>query len=159
MKEILITSSALILALLLMRRVFQKVLSRRVQYALWALVLVRLLVPVSLPAVNFSVLTAARPIQTVVDQRLGQAVRPAQPSGQTIYNAPDPSGVLAAQGGQTALNHTPYEGPLPPLGQPISPAADVPSPATAQPDAGMTAGEALTLVWKDRKSTRLNSSH
>ena len=148
MKEILITSSALILALLLMRRVFQKVLSRRVQYALWALVLVRLLVPVSLPAVNFSVLTAARPIQTVVDQRLGQAVRPAQPSGQTIYNAPDPSGVLAAQGGQTALNHTPYEGPLPPLGQPISPAADVPSPATAQPDAGMTAGEALTLVWK-----------
>ena len=107
MKEILITSSALILALLLMRRVFQRVLSRRVQYALWALVLVRLLVPVSLPAVNFSVLTAARPIQTVVDQRLGQAVRPAQPSGQTIYNAPDPSGVLAAQGGQTALNHTP----------------------------------------------------
>ena len=60
MKEILITSTALILALLLIRRVFRGVLSRRFQYALWALVLVRLLVPVNLlPASDFSVLTAA----------------------------------------------------------------------------------------------------
>ena len=39
MKEILITSTALILALLLIRRVFRGVLSRRFQYALWGLVL------------------------------------------------------------------------------------------------------------------------
>ena len=45
MKEILLTSSALILALLVLRRLFRKVLSRRVQYALWGLVLLRLLVP------------------------------------------------------------------------------------------------------------------
>lgn len=71
MKEILITSSALILALLALRRVFQKTLSRRWQYALWALVLVRLLLPVSLlPAANFSVLTATAPVQQAVDQRL-----------------------------------------------------------------------------------------
>lgn len=71
MKEILITSSALILALLLLRRVFQKTLSRRWQYALWALVLVRLLIPVSLlPAADFSVLTATAPVQQAVDQRL-----------------------------------------------------------------------------------------
>ncbi len=35
---------------LLLRRAFRKAIPRRVQYALWALVLVRLLVPVSLPA-------------------------------------------------------------------------------------------------------------
>ena len=37
MKDILITSSALILALLLIRRVFRGALSRRFQYALWGL--------------------------------------------------------------------------------------------------------------------------
>ena len=50
MTEIVVTSSALILALLALRRLFRQKISRRVQYALWALVLVRLLVPVSLPA-------------------------------------------------------------------------------------------------------------
>lgn len=61
MKEILLTSSALILALLALRRLFRKTLSRRAQYALWGLVLLRLLVPVSLPAAEFSLLTAAEP--------------------------------------------------------------------------------------------------
>ena len=61
MKEILLTSSALILALLALRRLFRKVLSRRAQYALWGLVLLRLLVPVNLPAAGFSLLTAAKP--------------------------------------------------------------------------------------------------
>ena len=70
MKEILITSSALILALLVIRQLFRGVLSRRVQYALWALVLVRLLVPVSLPAADFSVLTATAPVQQAVAHRL-----------------------------------------------------------------------------------------
>ena len=42
MTEIFITSSVLILALLILRKVFRKNLSRRVQYALWALVQVRL---------------------------------------------------------------------------------------------------------------------
>ena len=71
MKEILITSSALILVLLLLRRVFRKTLSRRWQYALWALVLVRLLLPVSfLPAADFSVLTATAPVQQAVAQQV-----------------------------------------------------------------------------------------
>ena len=66
MTEILITSSVLILALLLLRRVFSNRLSRRVQYALWALVLVRLLLPVQLPAMDFSVLNAAKPVEEAV---------------------------------------------------------------------------------------------
>ncbi len=61
MKEILLTSSALILALLALRRLFRRTLSRRAQYALWGLVLVRLLVPANLPAAGFSLLTAAKP--------------------------------------------------------------------------------------------------
>ena len=66
MKEILLTSSVLILALLGLRALFRGAVSRRTQYALWGLVLVRLLVPVSLPATDHSVLTAAAPVgQTV----------------------------------------------------------------------------------------------
>ena len=43
MREILLTSSVLILAVLLLRRAFRDRISRRAQYVLWALVLVRLL--------------------------------------------------------------------------------------------------------------------
>ena len=50
MKEILLTSSVLILALLLLRLLFRKTISRRVQYALWGLVALRLLAPGSRPA-------------------------------------------------------------------------------------------------------------
>ena len=65
MKEILLTSSVLILALLLLRLLFRKTISRRVQYALWGLVALRLLVPVSLPAMEHNVLTAAEPVTTL----------------------------------------------------------------------------------------------
>ncbi len=73
MKDILITSSALILALLALRQVFRGSVSRRMQYALWGLVLVRLLVPnsiLNLPSVDFSVLTAVRPVQAAVERQL-----------------------------------------------------------------------------------------
>lgn len=70
MREVLLTSSALILALLVLRQVFRKHISRRVQYALWALVLVRLLVPVNLPAVDFSVLSVSEPARAQMAERL-----------------------------------------------------------------------------------------
>ncbi|MDE7220829.1 MAG: M56 family metallopeptidase [Oscillospiraceae bacterium] len=70
MKEILITSSALILALLVLRRLFRKRISRRLQYALWGLVLLRLLIPANLPAVDFSVLSVSQPARTQVEERL-----------------------------------------------------------------------------------------
>lgn len=70
MKEILLTSSALILALLVVRMAFREKISRRVQYALWGLVLLRLLVPVNLPAVDFSVLSVAEPTRAQVAERL-----------------------------------------------------------------------------------------
>ncbi|WP_298030727.1 M56 family metallopeptidase [uncultured Dysosmobacter sp.] len=72
MKEVLLTSSVLILALLMLRRVFRRTISRRMQYALWGLVLLRLLVPVNLPAIEHNVLTAAEPAQAQVAQQLEQ---------------------------------------------------------------------------------------
>ncbi len=69
MTDILITSSVLILALLILRRIFGKTLSRRVQYALWGLVLARLLIPASifsLPPTDFSVITVTSPVRNAV---------------------------------------------------------------------------------------------
>lgn len=82
MKEILLTSSVLILALLALRRVFRRRVSRRAQYALWLLVLVRLLVPLSLPGTPFSLLTAAEPVDQAVTARLENAAIYLQPVAQ-----------------------------------------------------------------------------
>ena len=61
------------LAVLLLRRAFRDRISRRAQYVLWALVLVRLLVPVSLPGSgDFSVLSAAEPVGRTVTGRVEQ---------------------------------------------------------------------------------------
>lgn len=70
MREVLLTSSALILALLVLRQVFRKRISRRVQYSLWGLVLVRLLVPANLPAADFSVLSVSEPARIQMEERL-----------------------------------------------------------------------------------------
>lgn len=74
MKEILLTSSVLILALLALRRLFRRTISRRMQYALWLLVLLRLLVPVNVGTLAHNVLTAAAPVQTAVEERLDTPV-------------------------------------------------------------------------------------
>ena len=55
MMEMLITSSVLILAILLLRFLFRRTISRRVQYALWLLVALRLLMPVSVGISGWSV--------------------------------------------------------------------------------------------------------
>ena len=70
MKDILITSSVLILALLVLRLVVRNTISRRIQYALWGLVLLRLLMPVSLPALDHNVLAAVQPMNQGVETRL-----------------------------------------------------------------------------------------
>ncbi len=81
MKEILLTSSALILALLVLRLLFRNRISRRVQYALWLLVLARLLIPASLPEAGFSLLTVAEP---VVQQMQTQHAISLSPLGETV---------------------------------------------------------------------------
>ena len=78
MKDILTTSSVLILLLLLIRAVFRNYISARLQYALWGLVIIRLLVPVSLPAWDFSLLTAARPVSEAINSQINTYFRPDQ---------------------------------------------------------------------------------
>lgn len=62
MNEILITSSVMIGCLLILRLLFAKKVSRRLIYAAWLLVALRLLVPVQIGELDFSVLTAAQPL-------------------------------------------------------------------------------------------------
>ena len=82
MKDVLITSSVLILAILALRAVFRKTISRQVQYALGGLVLLRLLAPVSLPALQHNVLTAAEPAAATVSRQLEQRKVYVLPTGQ-----------------------------------------------------------------------------
>lgn len=63
MKEILITSSVLILLITAVRFLFRDKISRRLQYALWGLVALRLLLPVSLPGASFSVLSGVEKLE------------------------------------------------------------------------------------------------
>lgn len=107
MKEILLTSSVLILALLILRRLFRKTISRRVQYALWGLVALRLLVPVSLPAMNHNVLTAAEPVQTQVVQRLERRALYVPVERAPLQQHPEARDEIpAASDPQTAVSRT-----------------------------------------------------
>ena len=118
MKDILLTSSVLVLALLVLRQIFRKSISRRLQYALWALVLLRLLVPVSLPALDFNVLTASEPAVETVSHHLEQRTVYVLPTGQVdlpeesrrnpdlqpgYAMAPTSTGIMVVdEGGETA---------------------------------------------------------
>lgn len=64
MIEWAITSSVLILLVLVLRRLLMGKISLRLQYGLWALVLVRLLVPVSFGSTTVSILNAAEPTRS-----------------------------------------------------------------------------------------------
>ena len=119
MREILLTSSVLILALLALRRVFREKISRRVQYALWALVLVRLLVPATLPAADFSVLSVSGPVRTQIETY--------RPAPEAPVRTPDAS----------PRPQTPSAG--------TRPASPVPEAAKS---AAPTVREVLPLVWK-----------
>jgi len=103
MKEILLTSSVLILMIFLVRAIFRNMISRRVQYALWGLVLVRLLLPFQLPAMEHNVLTAAAPVQQAISENLEtQAVYvPIDRAPlQEHPNAPDVSPSVAISSGE-----------------------------------------------------------
>lgn len=85
MKEILLTSSVLILALSLLRRLLRGKISPTLQYALWLLAAARLLVPGSLFPSPVSVVGAASNLQTA----LQEAVSVRQAAGLTHPGSPD----------------------------------------------------------------------
>ncbi len=134
MKEILLTSSVLILALLALRRLFRRTISRRMQYTLWALVLVRLLVPLNVGTLAHNVLSAAEPVQTAVEKRLETPVLYMQDGTERR-----PAQLLSGEESQ---------------GDPQSPPADAAQSAPADEYSIVTPtyravalSEALTYVW------------
>lgn len=68
MKEILITSSVLIVALLFLRLLFARKVRHTLIYGAWILVALRLLIPVQIGQLDFSVLTAAKPLTETVEE-------------------------------------------------------------------------------------------
>ena len=134
MKEILLTSSVLILALLALRRLFRRTISRRMQYTLWALVLVRLLVPLNVGTLAHNVLSAAEPVQTAVEKRLETPVLYMQDGTER-----HPAQLLSGEESQ---------------GDPQSPPSDAAQSAPADEYSivtptyrTVTLSEALTYVW------------
>ena len=134
MKEILLTSSVLILALLALRRLFRRTISRRMQYTLWALVLVRLLVPLNVGTLAHNVLSAAELVQTAVEKRLETPVLYMQDGTER-----HPAQLLSGEESQ---------------GDPQSPPSDVAQSAPADEYSIVTPtyravalSEALTYVW------------
>ena len=134
MKEILLTSSALILALLALRQLFRRTVSRRMQYALWLLVLVRLLVPVNIGTLAHNVLSAAAPVQAVVEERLDTPVLYVQDGTERR-----PAQLLPGKESQ---------------GEPLSPPSDAAQSAPADEYSivtptyrTVTLSEALTYAW------------
>ena len=134
MKEILLTSSVLILALLALRQLFRRTVSRRMQYVLWLLVLVRLLVPVNVGTLAHNVLSAAEPVQAAVEKRLETPILYTQDGTERR-----PAQLLPGKESQ---------------GEPLSPPSDAAqiAPAdeyyTVTPTyRTVTLSEALTYVW------------
>ena len=86
MTDILITSSVLIGVVFAARLAFRRTLSCRIRYALWGLVALRLLLPVQLPAADFSVVNGARTVQTQIVRFTDAPIFPTMPE-----TAPAPS--------------------------------------------------------------------
>ncbi|MCM1268169.1 MAG: M56 family metallopeptidase [Bacteroidales bacterium] len=89
MKEILITSTVLIISILLIRRIFRGKISSRLQYALWLLVALRLALPVSAqfdlgPFSRFRLLDLVEEDQSGIAQRLEETVRLEEPIRMTV---------------------------------------------------------------------------
>ena len=99
MIELLITSSLLILAVLAARALLAGRISRRMQYALWGLVLLRLLLPVSLPQSRASVMNA------LPDTAQVSLARPGEFSGETLP-APADTEVQTGTAPETDLAQT-----------------------------------------------------
>lgn len=84
MKEVLLTSSVLILAVIILRLVFRSKVSRRLIYSAWLLVALRLLIPIQFGQLDFSVLSQAEPVTEVITDIAQKPV--SGPSREEVYN-------------------------------------------------------------------------
>lgn len=89
MKEALITSTVLILCILLIRGIFRRKISRRLQYALWLLVVLRLALPVSLEIdlgsfSRFRLMDLVERDESGIGERLNETIRLEEPIQMTV---------------------------------------------------------------------------
>ena len=132
MTEWIITSSLLIAIVLLVRRLFRGKLSLRLQYALWLVVLVRLLIPGTVAQTGLSVLNYLPRTEVEVSQ--GTVTAPAPIDGGGVQTQPaEPAGDGEADPVQPAAPAEPTG-----EGEPIQ----TPSPPEPIPWQGV-----LTAVW------------
>lgn len=136
MKELLITSSLLIVSVLLLRLLFRRRISRRVQYALWLVVAARLLIPVNLPAADFSALSATSTARESVAAEMENRTVYVMPVNRTP--AEEVPAAEETQPGQEIQDNASFGYPvLSEDGQTVTRYAD-----------RMTVAEILTLVWQ-----------
>jgi len=83
MKEILLTSSALILAVIVLRLLFRSKVSRKLIYGAWLLVALRLLIPIQFGQLDFSILTQAEPVTEAITDMAQKPV--SGPSREEVY--------------------------------------------------------------------------
>jgi len=95
MTELIITSSVLILVVIVLRHFLKGKISLRLQYALWALVLLRLLVPVTLFESPFSVMNAVQAAKSAREVSVASAPVPTLSSAYGDIGAEN----AAVQGG------------------------------------------------------------
>lgn len=89
MREILITTTVLILCILLIRWIFRGKISSRLQYALWLLVALRLLIPVSAqfdlgPLSGFRLMDLVEEDKSGISERLEETIRLEDPIQMTV---------------------------------------------------------------------------
>lgn len=89
MKEILITSTVLILCILLIRRVFRGKISSRLQYALWLLAALRLMIPASAEfdlgsLSDFRLMDLVERNEGGIGERLEESIRLEEPVQMTV---------------------------------------------------------------------------
>lgn len=105
------TLTVLILVVLLVNRVFRARLSARVRYALWAVVLVRALMPVQLP-IDLPVSGAQLPsLVQILEEPFAQHISDLNSPNTPIYTqAPDLSGEVVVDSAFEHLPDDPYHG-------------------------------------------------
>ena len=138
MIETLFSSSALILALTALRQLLRQRISARLQYALWLLVLIRLLVPVSFFPSPVSVASSAAP-----------AVERVEALSETVLSAPVP---------ETAQETSEAPLPIQPPAVPAAPARTLGDAARGIWLCGMVLMACWFLMVNVRMALRLRKS-
>ena len=144
LKEVL-TVSALIAVVLLVRAIFKNRVPKRMIYCLWLVVLLKLCLPGTL--VSLPVLPAekvAAPVNTIQIKQVEEATLPAVSNAPTVQ-APSTPGVQSTIPAQTAAQpEQTVTQPQEPVAKPAVPAAQEPERPTAKP---LTAAQILKIVW------------